>query len=145
MTLDRTFQTHLLLNPSSVLARNRTRFSGSCLVRRHLIPGYASLDILSQLILGYPNFRNLYWNIPGYPDLPRVSLFQMNYWFYKTLFYFQNPTARYYRNSGAAAHSDPACPTFKNAHFWHIKTKTFSEELRLTEDSIFKNNDQKKD
>ena len=28
-----------------------------------LIPGYASLDILSQLFLGYPNLRNLYWDI----------------------------------------------------------------------------------
>ena len=47
-----------------------------------LIPGYTSLAILSQLILsqlflGYPNLRNLYRDIAGYPDLPRVSLFQM--------------------------------------------------------------------
>ena len=33
-------------------------------------PGYASLDILSQLILRYPNLRILYRDIPGYPDLP---------------------------------------------------------------------------
>ena len=42
-----------------------------------LIQGYASLDILSQPILVYPYLRNLYWDIQGYPDLPRVSLFQM--------------------------------------------------------------------
>ena len=46
---------------------------------KQLIPGYASLDILSRVILGYPNLRFLYRDIPGYPDLPRVSLssFQM--------------------------------------------------------------------
>ena len=41
--------------------------------------GYASLDILSQLILGYPNLQNLYLDIPGsYTDLLRVSFFQMD-------------------------------------------------------------------
>ena len=28
-------------------------------------------------ILGYPIFENLYWDIPGYPDLPSLSFFQM--------------------------------------------------------------------
>ena len=32
---------------------------------------------LIPLIQGFPNLRNLYRNIPGYPDQPRVSLFQM--------------------------------------------------------------------
>ena len=30
------------------------------------------------MILGYPNLRNLYRDIQGYPDLPRVSFFQMS-------------------------------------------------------------------
>ena len=43
-----------------------------------LIPGYASLNISTRVILGYPNLQNLYRDIPGYPDLPRVSFFQMS-------------------------------------------------------------------
>ena len=46
-----------------------------------LIPGYASLailNILSWVILGNPNLQNLYRDILGYPDLPRVSFFQMD-------------------------------------------------------------------
>ena len=44
-----------------------------------VMQGYPNLDILSQLILGYPgpNLQNLYRDIQGYPDLPRVSFFQM--------------------------------------------------------------------
>ena len=38
---------------------------------------FASLDILSQLFLGHPNQRNIYWDLQGYSDLPRVWLFQM--------------------------------------------------------------------
>ena len=34
-----------------------------------LIPGYASLEISSLLILGYPNLRNLYRDIPAIPWL----------------------------------------------------------------------------
>ena len=50
----------------------------SLAILSQLIPGYASLrlDILSSLILGYPNLQNLYRDILGYhPDLPRVSFF----------------------------------------------------------------------
>ena len=47
----------------------------SLTILSQLILGHASLDILSklQVILGYPNLQNLYRDIPGYPDLPRVS------------------------------------------------------------------------
>ena len=49
----------------------------SLAILSQLIPGYASLKIYSRIILGYPNLQNLYRDIPGYPDLPRVSFFQM--------------------------------------------------------------------
>ena len=42
-----------------------------------LTPEYASPDILSQLVLCNTNLQNLYWDIPWYPDLPRVSFFQI--------------------------------------------------------------------
>ena len=50
----------------------------SLAILSQLIQGYASLDILSWLILGYPNLHFSYRDIPSYPDLPRVSLFQMS-------------------------------------------------------------------
>ena len=43
----------------------------------HGVPLQKSLEISSRLILGYPYLRNLYQDIQGYPDLPRVLFFQM--------------------------------------------------------------------